>query len=187
MNLLFWCKTVYSISSCKNVKHRYPIHPNCTYYQEIIRRILSSNNNKCEKCNLTIHQNFIGYHKCGYPNCPICKNAITNSEYWYHIRSHPGHENDSPPPRREPTENRGYGRRYGGNASRTFNRASPAAKPIEIGKEYEVDITETSRQGDGIARVQGFVVFVKNGKVGQKVAVKVEQVGNRFATATIVP
>jgi predicted RNA-binding protein with TRAM domain len=28
--------------------------------------------------------------------------------------------------------------------------------------EVEVDITEISRQGDGIARVQGFVVFVKN-------------------------
>jgi hypothetical protein len=55
-------------------------------------------NNKCDKCNLTIHPNFIGYHKCGYANCPICKNAITNSEYWYHIRSHPGHEKDSPPP-----------------------------------------------------------------------------------------
>ncbi len=39
--------------------------------------------------------------------------------------------------------------------------------------------------GDGIARVQGFVIFVKNGKVGQKVKVKVEQIGDRFATATI--
>ena len=59
-------------------------------------------------------------------------------------------------------------------------------KPVEVGKEYEVDITEISRQGDGIARVQGFVVFVKNGKVKQNVKVKVEQVGNRFATATLV-
>ena len=74
----------------------------------------------------------------------------------------------------------------GGNANRSFNRGSPAPKPVEVGKEYEVDITETSRQGDGIARVQGFVVFVKNGKAGQKVRAKVEQVGNRFATATVV-
>jgi hypothetical protein len=34
--------------------------------------------------------------------------------------------------------------------------------------------------------VQGFVVFVKEGKVKQNVKVKVEQVGNRFATATLV-
>jgi len=27
--------------------------------------------------------------------------------------------------------------------------------PVETGKEYEVDITETSRQGEGVARIQG--------------------------------
>ena len=46
---------------------------------------------------------------------------------------------------------RGRGRSYGG--SRGFNRGSSAPKPVEVGKEYEVDITEISRQGDGIARV----------------------------------
>jgi tRNA/tmRNA/rRNA uracil-C5-methylase (TrmA/RlmC/RlmD family) len=34
-------------------------------------------------------------------------------------------------------------------------------KPVEAGKEYDVQITEISRKGDGIARVQGFVIFVK--------------------------
>jgi predicted RNA-binding protein with TRAM domain len=57
---------------------------------------------------------------------------------------------------------------------------------VEVGKEYEVEVTDISRQGDGIARVQGFVVFVKSAKVGQKAKVKIDQVGNRFATATIV-
>ncbi len=74
-----------------------------------------------------------------------------------------------------------YGRGYGGGR-RDFNRGF-APKPVEIGKEYDVDVTEISRQGDGIARVQGFVIFVKNGKVGQKVKIHVNQVGDRFATA----
>src|SRR3954451_13655598 len=87
---------------------------------------------------------------------------------------------------RDSSYGRGRGRSYGGGSSRSFNRGPPAPKPVEVGKEYEVDITETSRQGDGIARVQGFVVFVKNGKVKQNVKVKVEQVGNRFAIATLV-
>ena len=56
-------------------------------------------------------------------------------------------------------------------------------KPVEIGKEYEVQITEISRKGDGIARIQGFVIFVKNGQVGQNVKVKVTQIGSTFATA----
>ena len=68
----------------------------------------------------------------------------------------------------------GRGRSYGGGGNRGFDRGSPAPKPVEVGKEYEVDITEISRQGDGIAKVQGFVIFVKNGKVKQNVKVKVE-------------
>ena len=74
---------------------------------------------------------------------------------------------------------RGYGRNY--------NRNSGFAKPVEVGKEYDVRITETSRRGDGIARIQGFVIFVKNGKVGQEnVKIKVNSVGDRFAIAELV-
>jgi predicted RNA-binding protein with TRAM domain len=79
----------------------------------------------------------------------------------------------------------GRGRSYGGGRGRGFSRGSPEPKPVEAGKEYEVDVTEISRQGDGIARVQGFVVFVKNGKPGQKVKVKVIEVADRFAKAII--
>ena len=60
------------------------------------------------------------------------------------------------------------------------------AKPVEVGKEYDVQVTETSYKGDGVARVQGFVIFVKNGKTGEKVKVKVNSVGSRFAIAEIV-
>jgi predicted RNA-binding protein with TRAM domain len=59
-------------------------------------------------------------------------------------------------------------------------------KPVEAGKEYDVQITEISRKGEGIARVQGFVIFVKDGKVGQNAKIRIVQVGNRFATAEIV-
>jgi predicted RNA-binding protein with TRAM domain len=59
-------------------------------------------------------------------------------------------------------------------------------KPVETGKEYDVQITEISRKGDGIARVQGFVIFVKDGKVGQNAKIRVSQIGPRFATAELV-
>jgi predicted RNA-binding protein with TRAM domain len=49
-----------------------------------------------------------------------------------------------------------------------------------------VKITEISRKGDGIARIQGFVIFVKGGQVGQECKVRISQVSNRFATADIV-
>jgi predicted RNA-binding protein with TRAM domain len=59
-------------------------------------------------------------------------------------------------------------------------------KPVEVGKEYEVEVTDKGRKGDGIARYQGFVIFVKNGKVGQKVKVRVGEVRDMFATRTYV-
>src|ERR671918_1942373 len=59
-------------------------------------------------------------------------------------------------------------------------------KPVESGKEYDVQVTEISRKGDGVARVQGFIVFVKGGRVGQKTRVRVTHVGDRFATAETI-
>jgi predicted RNA-binding protein with TRAM domain len=73
---------------------------------------------------------------------------------------------------------------YGGGRGRGYNSFGP--KPVEVGKEYDVQVTETSNRGDGIARVQGFVIFVRNGKAGENVKIKVNSVGSRFAIAEIV-
>ncbi|MFL6473410.1 MAG: TRAM domain-containing protein [Nitrososphaera sp.] len=59
-------------------------------------------------------------------------------------------------------------------------------KPVESGKEYDVQVTEISRKGDGVARIQGFIVFVKGGRVGQRTRVKITHVGDRFATAETI-
>ncbi|MDG6997438.1 MAG: TRAM domain-containing protein [Nitrososphaerota archaeon] len=60
------------------------------------------------------------------------------------------------------------------------------AKARRSGKEYDVQVTELSRQGDGVAKIHGFVIFVQRVKVGQKVRIKIDRVGPRFANATIV-
>ena len=134
-----------------------------------------------DKCNQRIHPNFIGYYKCGYANCAICKNAIKNSEYWDHIRSHPGHENDSPPPPRTSFGNRQW---YSANSNtRSFNKDSADAIRPQVGKEYEVDITQIGRRGDGIARIQGFVTFVKGGHIGENVKIMITGIRSRFAIA----
>jgi predicted RNA-binding protein with TRAM domain len=77
-------------------------------------------------------------------------------------------------------ERGGFGQRRGGR------RPSFTPKPVETGKEYEVDITETSRRGEGVARMQGLVVFVPNAKPGDHVNVRVTKVSSRFAEAEIV-
>jgi predicted RNA-binding protein with TRAM domain len=45
---------------------------------------------------------------------------------------------------------------------------SSFSKPVETGKEYTVDITDTGRDGDGIARIEGLMIFVKDAKAGYK-------------------
>ena len=77
----------------------------------------------------------------------------------------------------------GYGR-GGGSGGGGFRSFKP--KPVEVGKEYDVTISEISRRGDGIAKVDGFVIFVAGAKQGWQGKVKVTQVANRFATGQVV-
>ena len=63
---------------------------------------------------------------------------------------------------------------------------SNLSRPVETGKEYTVDITDNGREGDGIARIEGLVIFVKNAKAGDKnIKIKINSVGDRFATAEV--
>jgi predicted RNA-binding protein with TRAM domain len=59
-------------------------------------------------------------------------------------------------------------------------------KPVEVDKEYEAEIQDISRRGDGIARIEGFIIFVPNTKQGEHVKFRVTRVGNRFATGELV-
>lgn len=79
---------------------------------------------------------------------------------------------------------RGGGRGgYGGRDNR-FESFKP--KPVEVGKVYDVTISDISRRGDGIAKIDGFVIFVAGGKQGQSAKIKVTQVSNRYAMGTVV-
>jgi predicted RNA-binding protein with TRAM domain len=55
-----------------------------------------------------------------------------------------------------------------------------------VGDELEVEIMEVSKRGDGLTRVQGYVIFVPNTKQGDKVKIKVSQIRPSFALAEVV-
>ncbi len=73
----------------------------------------------------------------------------------------------------------GGGRRFGGGPR--FDRGFDEPKPIKVGEEYDVEIKETGSKGDGIARINNFVVFVNGAKLGEKAHIKITEVRNRFA------
>jgi predicted RNA-binding protein with TRAM domain len=79
---------------------------------------------------------------------------------------------------------RGNYSRGGSGGAGGFRSFKP--KPVEVGKEYNVTISEISRRGDGIAKVDGFVIFVAGTKQGQQARIKVTQVANRFATGQVL-
>jgi predicted RNA-binding protein with TRAM domain len=68
---------------------------------------------------------------------------------------------------------------------RGFDRGLPP-KPVEIGKEYDVEIEETSRRGEGITRIEGLVIFVPKTKPGDKVRIKITNISRRFAEAEVI-
>lgn len=58
-------------------------------------------------------------------------------------------------------------------------------KPVSEGDIVEVDIEDLGSKGDGIARKEGFVIFVPGGEVGETYDVEVTSVGRKFAFAEI--
>jgi predicted RNA-binding protein with TRAM domain len=58
--------------------------------------------------------------------------------------------------------------------------------PVELGEELEVEITELSPKGGGIARNQGFVIHVADAKLGDRVKVKVTRITNMAANAQAI-
>lgn len=75
-----------------------------------------------------------------------------------------------------PTQSGSSGRSHG-----VDNRSGP---PVDEGDVLEVEIDSKGEEGDGIAYVEGgYVVFVPNTTIGERVTVEVVSVGPRFARA----
>jgi len=58
--------------------------------------------------------------------------------------------------------------------------------PVELGEELEAEITELSLKGEGIARNQGFVIYVADAKPGDRVKIKITRITDKAANAQVV-
>lgn len=59
----------------------------------------------------------------------------------------------------------------------------PVTAPVRRGDELEVEIVDTGSEGDGVARVDDFVLFVPGAEEGETVTVEVTEVRERFGYA----
>ncbi|MBI2134957.1 TRAM domain-containing protein [Candidatus Woesearchaeota archaeon] len=58
--------------------------------------------------------------------------------------------------------------------------------PVKVGDEIDVKIEAVGEKGDGIAKKEGFVLFVPNTKEGQEVRIKVTRVLRNVGFAEVV-
>ena len=82
-------------------------------------------------------------------------------------------------------DRQGFGQRRGGFRGRR-ETGGFVPKPVEVGKEYEAEIQEVSRRGEGIARIESLVIFVPNAKQGEHVKIKITRISRRFAEAEVI-
>jgi len=79
-----------------------------------------------------------------------------------------------------------YYEKRGRENRRNFGPKRFPPKPVEIGKEYDVEILELSRRGEGIARIEGLVCFIPDTNPGEHVKVRITRISSRFAEGEAV-
>lgn len=89
-------------------------------------------------------------------------------------------------PRRLPDKTKNAARkprRFGSQSRYNPGRPFLQSKPVKENQEMEVIIDDIGSRGDGIARIEGYLIFVPGGKVGERVRVKIRSTGEKFALA----
>jgi predicted RNA-binding protein with TRAM domain len=71
------------------------------------------------------------------------------------------------------------------NSAQRFSSATKE-KPVKVGEELDVLVSEVSRRGDGVARIQGFVIFIPNTKQGTQAKIRIKEIRPNFATAEVI-
>jgi len=69
-----------------------------------------------------------------------------------------------------------------------FDRDKPRGRqpPVRIGERYKVKIEALGKDGDGIARIKGFVVFVPKTRIGDEVEIVINSVKQKFAFGQVI-
>ncbi len=66
------------------------------------------------------------------------------------------------------------------------NKTNRNLAPVSEGKEYTVKIEEIAQKGDGIARIDGYVIFIPNVKSGSEVKIRIERALPKYGFGTLI-
>ncbi|HSU73186.1 MAG TPA: TRAM domain-containing protein [Candidatus Binatia bacterium] len=81
----------------------------------------------------------------------------------------------------------GYGgHREGGSSSGGGYGPRPMTAPVKVGEEMDVTIEAVGEKGDGLAKKNGFVLFVPGVKEGQQVRIRVTKVLRKVGFAEVI-
>lgn len=67
-----------------------------------------------------------------------------------------------------------------------MNKGVGVSPPVEEGERYEVEIEDIGKEGDGVAKVENFVVFVPDTEVGDQVEIEITRVLRTLAFGEVV-
>lgn len=67
-----------------------------------------------------------------------------------------------------------------------MNNEVGVSPPVEEGEKYEVEIEDIGKEGDGVAKVENFVVFVPDTDVGDQVEIEITRVLRTLAFGEVV-
>jgi len=74
-------------------------------------------------------------------------------------------------------------RRFGSTSRFRSSRPFSQSLPVKENQDLEVVINDIGSRGDGIAKLEGFLIFVPQSKIGERVRVRVVSVSGKFAVA----
>lgn len=74
-------------------------------------------------------------------------------------------------------------RRFGSKSRFRSSRPFFQMAPVKENQELEVVIDDIGSRGDGIAKIQSYMIFVPKSKIGERVRVRIISVREKFAVA----
>ncbi len=83
-------------------------------------------------------------------------------------------------------ERNGGGGGGNGGGLKSFGGPRRSFAPVKEGEELDVTIEAIAAKGDGIAKKQGFVIFVPGTKVGDNVKIRISKVLQKVAFSEII-